>query len=288
MTSRKVIAIGLDGFELSIAEALITAGKMPHLARLREIGRTYLLDHGSARETGLAWEHFSTGKDPDTYARWSAVDFDPATYEARQSPTREMSFAEAIDCPIVAFDVPYMDLRAARNTRGMANWGAHDPGVASHSNPPELAGEIDARFGPYPATDYIYGFVWPSVSATEDMAAQMIGAMQKRTDITSWLLKERLGGWRLAVTVVAELHSVAEALWHGFDTSHPLHGHPSAGPALRGIEGVYVETDRMIGRLAEEHPDADIVAFSMHGMGPNKADLTSMALLPEILYRRRF
>jgi len=288
MPGKKVIVLGLDGFELTVADALIAAGKMPNLARLRETGASYLLDHGTARQTGLAWEHFSTGKDPDGYERWSAVDFDASTYAADQLPTRATSFIEGAHDPIVCFDVPYMNLRDAPSTRGMANWGAHDPGVDCHSTPPELVDEVMRQFGPYPGKKYIYGFVWPSADAAEDMADQMIASMRKRTEVTSWLLKERLPDWQLAVTVVAELHSVSEALWHGFDPSHPLYRHVSAVAARRGIEGVYMETDSLIARLEAEHPDATLVIFSMHGMGPNTADLASMVLLPEILYRRQF
>lgn len=288
MASGRVIAIGLDGFELSVAEDLMKAGKLPALAKLKEEGASYLLDHGSARETGLAWEHFSTGKSPDAYRRWSAVSFDPATYAARQCPTRAQPFLASVDAPVVAFDVPYLDLDAAGNVRGMANWGAHDPGVARHANPPSLVAEIGERFGAYPAADSIYRFVWPSAEASDDMATKLIDAVRIRADITSWLLKARLPDWRIAVTVISEYHSAIEALWHGIDPSHPLHGHPSAVPARRGIEGVYVEADRMVARLQEDHPEAAIVVFAMHGMGPNKSDVASMALLPEILYRRRF
>jgi hypothetical protein len=44
----------------------------------------------------------------------------------------------------------------------------------------------------------------------------------------------------------------------------------------------------MIDRLVRRFSDATVVAFSMHGMGPNRADLASMVLLPEFLYRRAF
>jgi hypothetical protein len=35
-------------------------------------------------------------------------------------------------------------------------------------------------------------------------------------------------------------------------------------------------------------PDVRVIAFSMHGMGPNSADVASMVLLPELLYRAHF
>ncbi|MEM9999794.1 MAG: alkaline phosphatase family protein [Pseudomonadota bacterium] len=288
MTDRRVIAIGLDGFELSIAEAMMKDGRLPRLKKLDKTATRYLLDHGDARETGLAWEHFATGQEPDGYERWSAVEFDPSTYTAVQAPTRSEAFLSEVEIPTVAFDVPYMQLKGTAALRGMANWGAHDPGVAQHANPSGLTDEIFDKFGDYPAKRYIYGFVWPDPDAAEDMASSMIEAMEKRTEITSWLLKERLPDWTLAITVVAELHSVAEALWHGIDENHPLHGQPSAAAARRGVEGVYEATDRMIARLQDEHPDAELVIFSMHGMGPNRADIASMCLLPEVMYRRSF
>ncbi len=85
---KKVLVIGLDGFEQSIANRLMEAGRMPHLQQL--IGRAARmdLDHGPARRTGLAWEHFATGLSPSGAQRWSAVTFDPHRYSCRQEPTR--------------------------------------------------------------------------------------------------------------------------------------------------------------------------------------------------------
>ncbi len=284
----KVIAIGLDGFEINIARAMMREGRLPMFKDLEQRAAIFALDHGPARETGLAWEHFSTGQTPDAGERWSAVNFDSDTYEATKPPTRSRSFLTDVSCPVVAFDVPYLDLATSNSATGMANWGAHDPGVARYSKPASIVAEIEENFGPYPASKYIYGFVWPSVDKTVEMAEQLTEAVRRRTEITYWLLQERLPGWTLAVTVVAELHSATEALWHGWDANHPLHGHPSAGPARRGIEAVYEETDKMIQCLSDANPDAVLLVFSMHGMGPNKADLLSMALLPELLYRRSF
>lgn len=40
--------------------------------------------------------------------------------------------------------------------------------------------------------------------------------------------------------------------------------------------------------MMERFPDARIVAFNLHGMGPNNSDVPSMLLLPELLYREHF
>jgi predicted AlkP superfamily phosphohydrolase/phosphomutase len=106
-----------------------------------------------------------------------------------------------------------------------------------------------------------------------------------RSEIAYWLTEERFTSWNLAIIVTSELHSAVEALWHGWDANHPLHGHPSAAPARDGLRALYIETDKMLAGFAERFPDARMVVFAMHGMGPNKADVISMALLPELLYR---
>jgi hypothetical protein len=84
------------------------------------------------------------------------------------------------------------------------------------------------------------------------------------------------------------MDSGLEALWRGIDDRHTLHDMPSAAPAREAIKALYLETDRMIDLLVRRFSDATVVAFSMHGMGPNRADLAGMLLLPEFLYRRAF
>lgn len=284
---KRVLVIGLDGFEISIAREMIKAGKLPFMATMFANSAFYQLDHGDARSTGLAWEHFSSGQEPDSYKKWSAIGFDAKTYDIEQTGVRCTPFTADIPVKMVAFDVPYLELKNS-NVVGMSNWGAHDPGVRRNSNPPELIDEIEARFGPYPATQQIYGFVWPSVEKTRRMADELTEAAKKRSDVIEWLFGDRYPDWELGIAVTSEFHSGIEALWHGVDKDHPLYTAPSAKPARDGLENLYIETDRMLANLAEKFSDATLIAFSMHGMGANDADVPSMILLPEFLHRRAF
>jgi hypothetical protein len=289
MTAReRVMMIGLDGFELSIAERMMAEGRLPAMRRLRERGANMLLDHGAARRTGLAWEHVSSGLSPDDARRWSAASFDPLAYRSTQRPAVTTPFPAALDCRTVVFDAPYFDLRRAPEVRGLVNWGAHDPGVPRNARPEGLSAETESRFGPYPAQEWIYGFVWPSVERTRLMADALVRAVRLRSEIAEWMFAERLADWDLGLLVIAEYHSAVEALWHGVDAAHPLHHLPSAEPARLGLEAVYEESDRLIGRMMELFPDARFAVFNLHGMGSNQADLPGMALLPELLYRHSF
>jgi len=288
MAPPRLMMIGLDGFESSVAERLMAEGRLPVLKRLRESGATVALDHGPAKRTGLAWEHVATGLSPESGKRWSAVDFDPATYEVLQRPTSMTPFVAGLGRRTVVFDPPYFNLAEAPDARGLVSWGAHDPGVPETSRPDGLAEEIAGRFGAYPAKPWIYGFVWPSAQRAQRMGADLIRAVDLRSDIAAWLFAERLPDWELGFMVVSEYHSAIEGLWHGVDPNHPLHGMPSAAPARAGLEGVYEAGDRLIGNMMERLPDARFAIFNLHGMGANNADVADMILLPEILYRHSF
>jgi predicted AlkP superfamily phosphohydrolase/phosphomutase len=285
---QRLIVLGLDGFEHTVAEDLISRGLMPQLQRLKSESARYDLDHGKHRLTGLAWEHFSVGKTPDRMRRWAAVSFDPDSYNVSQLPTDHAPFLSYLDREAVIFDAPYFDFRASENLNGLVGWGAHDPGIANTSRPISLFREIESKFGTYPAQEHIYSFCWPSPARTRVAGNALERALRKRTEIFLWLLEERFQTWDLGLVVIGELHSLIEPMWHGVDDQHPLHQHPSAAVARECIEAVYRALDDMIGELCEKFPQAELVAFSMHGMGPNNADIASMLLLPEFCHRRAF
>lgn len=282
--TRPLLVLGLDGLDADVLRTLDTQQPLPHLARLLDPTMSQPMRPGEERYTGLAWEQFSSGKDAASGGRTSAVCFDPDTYRVTQPTTRLAPFTATLDARVVAFDVPYFDL-AAGNACGLARWGAHDPGVPRHAHPASLDAEMEARFGQYPAEPWIYGFVWPDPEATRQMGDALLRAVEMRTELTSWLLTQRLPDWDLALTVVAELHSATEALWHGFDPSHPLHDHPSAVIAREALGAIYAAADRFVGQIADACPHADVLAFTCHGMGRNNADVPAMLLLPELLYR---
>ena len=286
--TRRLLVIGLDGFETTIAERLMLEGRMPKLAEVIGRAASVELDHGPAKRIGLAWEHFATGLSPEGARRWSAVTFDPRKYRCWQQVTTLPPFPARLGLETVVFDPPYFDLSQAENVHGLVSWGAHDPGTPQRTHPASLVEEIRNRFGEYPARRWIYGYTWASASRTRAMGDALVEATRQRAEITRWLLGERFPDWSLGIVVVSELHSAVEALWHGLDETHPLHGLPSAAPARRGLEAVYELVDALIGLLTESFPNSSHLIFSMHGMGPNESDVPSMALLAEFLFRRSF
>jgi predicted AlkP superfamily phosphohydrolase/phosphomutase len=288
MARPRVLAIGLDGLELTLAERLMAAGEMPVLAGLRRRAAGFRLDHGPAQRTGLAWEHVASGLSPEAGGRWAAVEFDPATYRAWQEGARFTPWWTGLDVRTVVFDTPYVDLRRAGSTRGVVGWGAHDPGTITAARPDGLLDEFAARVGRYPASSWTYGQPFPSSIQTRLMGEGLSRALDVRSRAARWLAGERLPDWDLFIAVAGEVHGAIEGLWHGVDPGHPLHGHPSAADAGRALEDVHRALDCMVGELMADHGDAAVVAFNLGGMGPNASDVPSMVLLPELLYRHAF
>lgn len=285
MARRPLLVIGLDGYDPGIARRLVAEGRLPHLARLESAGRCFTLVHGIEKYTGLAWEQFSTGRTPEAACRWSEVTIDTRAYAAHQHLTCLAPFTDGLDARTVVFDVPYFNLPVARGAQGMVSWGAHDPGVPRTSVPAGIADEVLARFGPYPAEAFVYGFVWPDPERTREMGRCLVEGVRARARVARWLLGERLPGWDLGLVVLGEYHSAVEALWHGWDEDHPLARHPSAAPARAGLVAVYEESDRALGELWQAFPQADLLVFTAHGMGRNLGDVPAMLLVPELLYR---
>jgi hypothetical protein len=230
----------------------------------------------------------SSGISPQESGRWSAIDFDPRTYAIAQKPTRSQPFFASLTAKTVLFDVPYCDIGKAPDVWGLVNWGAHDPGVTEQSRPHQLREEISKRFGPYPALEYIYGFLWPSPEKTRLAAEALVKAVEVRGDIAHWMLTERFPDWKLGFVVVSECHSAIEPMWHGVDRNHPLHDIASAPLAREGLRRLYTAIDRFIGKLIGSFPEATVFLFAMHGMGSNRGDVPSMCLLAELLYRHAF
>lgn len=288
MPRPRVLAVGLDGLEITLAERLMAAGEMPALAELRRRAARFRLDHGPAQRTGLAWEHVASGLSPDEGRRWAAVEFDPASYVAWQEGARFTPWWAGLDRRVLVFDAPYVDLRRARNTEGIVGWGAHDPGIKAAGSPAGLLAEFRARFGRYPASRWTYGMPFPSADRTREMGEALSQAVDLRAAASCWLATDRLPDWDLFIAVAGEIHGAIEGLWHGVDPAHPFHEHPAAAPAAEALLSVHRALDRMLGRLMSRQGDATLIAFNMGGMGPNHSDVPSMVLLPELLYRHAF
>ena len=77
---KKVIVIGLDGFEPKIAEAMMARGELPNLTELRERGGYSRLKTTYSAQTPVAWSTFSTGTNPGGHGIFDFLTRDTKTY----------------------------------------------------------------------------------------------------------------------------------------------------------------------------------------------------------------
>jgi predicted AlkP superfamily phosphohydrolase/phosphomutase len=77
---KKVIVIGLDGFEPKIAELLLRAGELPNLAKLSKQGGFSRIDTTYPAQTPVAWSTFATGVNPGGHGIFDFISRDPKTY----------------------------------------------------------------------------------------------------------------------------------------------------------------------------------------------------------------
>jgi hypothetical protein len=288
MKRQKVLAFGLDGLDITLAERLMAQGQMPALAALKKRAARVPLDEGEARRVGLPWEHVASGLSPEMAHRWSGVEFDPATYDAWQDGAHFAPWWAETDLRVLTFDAPFLHIARTRKTKGIVGWGSHSPGTAAHSKPTALGQEFVLRFGEYPANEWTYGTPWPSATRARVMGQALAKGLEVRSRAAQWLAVDRCPDWDLFYLVAAELHGGSEGLWHGVDASHPLHSHPSAEAAADALLELYRALDRMVGNLLTAVPDAAVLVFNMGGMCANNSDVQSMVLLPELLYRHAF
>jgi len=284
--SHRVLVVGLDGWDHGHEERLRAEGELPNLAALSGRSARFLIDTQGKQLDGLDWEHFLAGGGLEATHRSCAVDFDPSDYAAWQRSAGVAPFIKDLPVRSVIFDVPYLDLARTPSTRGVVGWAGSDFGMDEpQARPDTLTRWIQSNVGTYPATAWLDTVAWPSVEQSVAMGRHLVDGIETRREAARRLLTERMPDWDLAMVVVTETHTAAEAFWHGVDASHPLNDHPSARPSAAALRDVYRATDQLIGALIECTGAEHVVVLALNGMASNRFDVPSMVLLPELLTR---
>jgi predicted AlkP superfamily phosphohydrolase/phosphomutase len=77
---RKVVILGLDGMEPTLAEKFMSEGKLPNLSRLRKEGTYARLQTTTPSISPVAWSSFMTGSEPSKHNIFDFLSRDPKTY----------------------------------------------------------------------------------------------------------------------------------------------------------------------------------------------------------------
>lgn len=283
--STTVLLIGLDAADHRLIDEWSAAGHLPTFRRLQETALRIPTTNPPGIYTGALWPSFATGLSPGRHGRYFTRQLRTGTYRVdryRPEEIRGEPFWDVLGRSgrrVGLVDPPKLPL--ARPSRGVhvADWGAHDPEGPPRSQPPELIGEVLARFGRDPVGSCDRARA--DAEALRTLRDELLMRVRTKTELgTHFLLR---GGWDLFLTVFADAHCAGHQLWHVHDATHPGHS-PEVARALGDpLRDVYVALDAAVGRLLEVvGPAATTMVFASHGMA---AHYDGTFLLDEVLLR---
>ncbi|OGD34944.1 MAG: nucleotide pyrophosphatase [Candidatus Aminicenantes bacterium RBG_19FT_COMBO_58_17] len=76
----RVVIVGLDGLEPTLAEKFMAEGKLPHLSQLKNDGTYARLQTTTPAISPVAWSSFMTGSEPSKHNIFDFLSRDPKTY----------------------------------------------------------------------------------------------------------------------------------------------------------------------------------------------------------------
>src|SRR5215510_10945620 len=77
---KRMVIIGLDGFDPKLAAQFMEAGKLPNLQRMKQAGTFTPLATSYPSISPVAWSSFATGADPSFHNIFDFLTRDPCTY----------------------------------------------------------------------------------------------------------------------------------------------------------------------------------------------------------------
>ena len=253
-----VVAIGLDAADPELLEAWMAAGHLPNLSKLREQGGYGRLKNLEYYKAETPWTMFLSGCYPEKIDYWTPVKFFEGSYKADEIGAYDFVeyppfYALGDDFRVAVFDVPQTALSNRVNGLQVLAWGAHSPQTPSHSEPPELFDEINAKYGEHPSLHKDHGAWWNESYLKFLHAASRTGIERRVAICREWLRQER---WDLLLTIFGEPHSIGHDLWHVSREDHPLHGKTAAGRSFSSdpVLDVFRSIDRGIGELIAAAP----------------------------------
>ena len=282
-----VILIGIDAAEIEVLDRLVAEGRLPNLAKLREQGRYGALQTKPPHFLSLVWStffcsarlgeqgwYFNKIWNPD---RQCLQYLDPSWLPVEP-------FWSSLDPSyrIAIMDLPYVASLPMRANMTLLNgWQCHDD-FGRRDFPAGLWAELTARHGRPSMSAEVFG---PQTART--LLAQreeVLNANRQFADICrDMLTRERFD---LFLAVFGSAHRGAHYLW---DLSQIDTGAVSTETrtVLEGsLVDCYTSSDEALGRVLDAAPpDARVVVFGLHGMGPNDGWYEVLPRLLEHIHR---
>jgi predicted AlkP superfamily phosphohydrolase/phosphomutase len=285
-TLPKVVLLGFCAGDKDLILTWARAGVLPTFRSLLAKGLTGLTVSIPGFFVGSTWLSFSTGVTPARHGVHSWQQLRPGTYESYRCYTGENLKREPFwntlsraGRKVAVLDVPLSPPPKPLNGIQMVEWGAHDAQYGFMSWPPELAHEVEMRYGRHPQR----GLCDADRGPQEFVAFRdgLLAGIATKAELTKDFLNQ--GGWDFFAQVFTEGHCAGHQCWHLHDPSHPRYDAEIARLVGDPIKDIYVAIDAAMGKILSEIDDETIViVLAGHGMGPK---YQAQFLLDQILLR---
>lgn len=258
-----LLILGLDGVDWSILDALIAAGKVPHLAALHQRSQYGLLRSTIRPESSIAWATFATGVGAGRHGVYSFSCQRPDSYETTlvlstniRYPTFWQTAAAAgkrVALLNIPMTYPPQPLPGGINAAGMLAPSTRSPFVW----PPEMRQRLlDAAPGYTVALDR-------TGLGLRRFIAESTRSIRARTAAACWLARQ--DDWEAMVIVFTETDRLQHHCFHLINPKHPRYD-PHETSLRREFVAAYQALDEGIGQiLALAGGEATVIVLSDHG-----------------------
>jgi predicted AlkP superfamily phosphohydrolase/phosphomutase len=260
MADGRLLAIALDAVDRDFLTAHL--GRLPHIARLLAEGQGGELE--SEAMSGSVWTSFFTRSGPGAHGVFDQLQWDPqgmriARSDAALTPNRP--FWRDLEAPVICLDIPVLYPGSTPpEVVEICNWGSHDVVGPFWCSDPALGRRFRREVGRSPMGGQEIP-VPKTAKALARLRDDLARAAALRASAVRWLMRER--PWRLFVVSFGEIHRAGHNFGGDWQDGAANHG------ARDDLLKVYEAVDAAIGEMTAAAPDADVMLFSLHGMGPN-------------------
>ena len=266
----RLLVIGIDAASPDLLDAWTADGTLPNLAALRSEGSWRGRAGIEGFFVGSTWASLYTGTNPARHGLHYQMQLVPGSYRLEDRAAgafverdpfwRVLSRAGK---KVAVLDVPLSRIEPRLNGVQVVEWGGHDAFFGYSTLPPELATDIETRFGSA-SRGRVVRCVRHSAEEYRGFVSRSRSGVQRKGAWSAELLAR--GGWDLFMQVFTESHCVGHQCWHLHDAAHPAHDAAVAAITGDPLRTVYRAIDREIGALVQAAGDARVVVFAAHGM----------------------
>jgi len=280
----RLLVIGFDGMESSLARGWAQEGRLPHLKALLEKGASAPIVHGPEIVSGNVWPTLLTGFPPHVHDVHFFSRILPGTYRTRLGSSGDCKkdpfwapFARQ-GREIRVFDVPFSWPDPSLGGVQVYGYCLHDWTWPPSSVPPDRLRKVRRKWGRHPIAA-CHDFT----SEPDSLVALRDGLLRGIERKTEFLLEElRTDPGDIFCTSFSEAHCMGHLSYHLASESHPDFSAEARRRAGNPLLDVYRALDEALGRMVEAWGKERVAIFFSHGMDlPYNAD----HLFPEILAR---